>query len=463
MTVEERIRGRKIGIVGMARSGVAAALLADKLGGRPFVSDSGSAAALSDQLHKLKNANIPFETDGHSNYLLECDYIIISPGIPLTSDIAQRIRKKGLPIFSEIEFASWVCRGQIVAITGSNGKTTTTTLIGEIFKAAGWKTFVCGNIGLPFAEVATEVPSDGVAVVEVSNYQLETIADFKPQVAMILNLTEDHLERHGSFEEYKLAKYRITENQFSTDYLLLNWDDANTVSTEIKTSATQLFFSIEDADETASFVRGGWLYVRKDNREEQIIACDDILIPGPHNLQNAAAAATATSLLGVNAASISHVLRTFSGVEHRLERVDSVAGINFVNDSKATNVDSVCYALQSVNPPLYLIAGGREKGASYKPLIQYGKGKIKEIVVIGEAQEKLLQELGSEFHVRFADSLEKAVRHCFEKAYPGETVLLSPACASFDMFDNFEHRGRVFKTAIAELRNGKKNHKSTTI
>ncbi|MFH2049166.1 MAG: Mur ligase family protein, partial [bacterium] len=206
MTTQERIKERRIGIVGMARSGLAAALLAKKMGGVPFVSDNGRAELLKSQTEQLNKASIPFETDGHTDKLLECDYIIISPGIPLQSDIVKRINEAGLPIFSEIEFASWVCKGRIVAITGSNGKTTTTTLIGEIFKAAGFDTYVCGNIGLPFAEVVTEIPYDGIAVVEVSNFQLETISDFKPHIAMILNLSPDHLDRHGTFEAYKEAK-----------------------------------------------------------------------------------------------------------------------------------------------------------------------------------------------------------------------------------------------------------------
>lgn len=463
MTIEERIRDRRIGILGMARSGMAAALLAQEMGGRPFVSDSGSQAKLADQLHLLRKAGVPCETDGHSDHLLECDYIIISPGIPLTSEIALRIRNKGLPIFSEIEFASWVCRGKIVAVTGSNGKTTTTTLIGEILKAAGVPTFVCGNIGLPFAEVARDVPPDGVAVVEVSNFQLETIDDFKPTVAMILNLTEDHLDRHGSFEAYQKIKYRITENQSAGDYLILNCDDPHTDPDAIPTSASKLLFSINDDQGAAAFVRSRRLFLRQGDSEQEVIACDDILIPGPHNLQNAAAACLATSLLDVDAQIMKAALRAFGGVEHRLENVGSVAGISFINDSKATNVDSVRYALQSVTTSLYLIAGGRDKGASYAPLIEHGRGKIKGIVAIGEAREKILRELGREFPVSLAVSLEEAVQLCFEMAYPGETVLLSPACASFDMFDNFEQRGLAFKQAVKELKNGKKDHENSTI
>ena len=455
MTTQERIKERRIGIVGMARSGLAAALLAKKMGGVPFVSDNGRAERLKSQTEQLCKAGIPFETDGHTDKLLECDYIIISPGIPMQSEIVQKIHKTGLPVFSEIEFASWVCKGRIVAITGSNGKTTTTTLIGEIFKAAGFDTYVCGNIGLPFAEVVTEIPYDGIAVVEVSNFQLETISDFKPHIAMILNLSPDHLDRHGTFEAYKEAKYRITENQTESDYLILNQDDPGTNPDEIKTAAKVLTFSVNDNNESAAFMRDRKLCLIVDGMPEEVISCDDILIPGPHNLQNSAAAIVAANIFGISKNVLKMVLNTFPGVEHRLERLNSVAGINFINDSKATNVDSVCYALQSVDTPLYLIAGGRDKGSPYEPLIPYGKNKIKGIIAIGEAKEKLMNALGRNFPVQFAESMEEAVEICFDMAYPGETVLLSPACASFDMFENFEHRGRVFKTVVANLKNGK--------
>jgi len=457
MTVEERIKNRKIGIIGMARSGLAAALLAQEMGGQPFVTDSGRPELLVAPCEKLAAADIPYETGGHTDRILECDYVIISPGVPLTVDIVTRLQDRAIPIFSEIEFASWVCRGTIVAVTGSNGKTTTTTLIGEMLKAAGLETFVCGNIGRPFAEVAADVPRDGVAVVEVSNFQLETIADFRPHLAMILNISADHLDRHGTMAAYKQAKYRITENQSRSDYLVLNRDDSETDRDAITTNARRLLFTTADDNTTAAFVRDSALWSRLGDDEQQIIPVDDIMIPGPHNLQNAAAAVVAATIMGASPDVLQKTLSTFPGVEHRLERVGSVAGISFINDSKATNVDAVCFALQSVKPPVYLIAGGRDKGASYAPLLPHAAGKVKGIVAIGEAREKILNELGRDLNVQFADSLEEAVRKCFDLAFPGETVLLSPACASFDMFENFEHRGRAFKTAVAELKNGKKN------
>lgn len=463
MTVEEKIRGRRVGIIGMARSGQAAALLAKEMGGIPFVTDAGRRDKLAAAVMQLEKSGIPYETDAHTDRILDSDYVVISPGIPLTAAIARNVQARGIPIFSEIEFASWFCRGRIVGITGSNGKTTTTTLTGEVFKAAGFDTFVCGNIGRPFAEVASSVSDKGVAVVEVSNFQLETIADFQPNVAAILNITPDHLDRHGTMEEYKKTKYRITENQTRDDVLVTNLDDRVTSTEAIRTEATRMYFTAAQSPKAAAFVRGGSLWFRYEGREREVIPVREILIPGPHNLQNAAAAVAMALPFGIEPQVLRDVLSTFPGVEHRLERVKSVAGVSFVNDSKATNVDSVCFALQSIDTPIYLILGGRDKGAPYEPIARIARGKVKGIVAIGEAKDKIFRELGQLFPVQFASSMEEAVHKCFEQARPGETVLLSPACASFDMFDNYEHRGKVFKAAVADLKNGKKTHNAVVI
>ena len=460
MTVQERIQGRKIGVIGMARSGIAAALLARELGGEPFVSDSASKEHLRDRLEQLRQAGLEFETGAHSDRLLESDYVILSPGVPPQVEIVKKIEARGIPIFSEIEFASWVCRGRIVGVTGSNGKTTTTTLLGAILEAAKLDTFVCGNIGLPFAQVADKVHAEAVAVVEISTFQLERIADLHPQVALILNLSPDHLDRHGTYEAYRRLKYRITENQTAEDCLILNLEDEDTVRDDPSTAAEKMYFCTRDYSRAAAFVRDGILWIRTDGREKAVLPTDQIGIPGPHNLQNSAAAAVAAGRLGVSADVMAEVLRTFPGVEHRLEKVDRVAGIDFVNDSKATNVDSVCYALRSIDGPIYLIAGGRGKGSSYEPIARYGRDKIKGLLLIGEARDQIFAELGKTFSTQFADSLEDAVRRAFDLAHPGDTVLLSPGCASFDMFQDFEHRGRAFKQAVNALKNGNRTHET---
>ncbi len=455
MTIEERIKGRKIGVIGMARSGMSAARLALEGGGLPFVSDSGSEDKLKVQCDELRNLGVPFETGGHTSKLLESDYLVVSPGVPTTADVLTRARQKGVPVFSELEFASWHCKARMVAVTGSNGKTTTTTLIGEILTAAGFDTHVCGNIGRPLAEVVERTTADSIAVVEVSSFQLETIADFKPFVATVLNLTPDHIDRHGSFEEYKKAKYRVTENQTDKDVLILNRDDRETIADNPTTRARRIFFSAVSRTDCETWVEEGSLCTRINGDKVPVIKTDEIAIKGPHNLQNAATAVAVASQFGVEPETMARVLKNFPGVEHRLETVGMVAGVEFVNDSKATNVDSVCYALRSMTRPTYLILGGRDKEGDFRPLVETGRDRIKSIVAIGECKEKIFGVLGKAFPTQFADSLEDAVNLCFDLALPGETVLLSPGCASFDQFDSFEHRGRAFKTAVASLKNGK--------
>jgi len=460
MTVEERIKERTIGVIGMGRSGLATASLATAFGGVPFVSDAAPADKLAAAVAHLKQEGIAYETDRHSDRLLKSDYIVVSPGVPPTIDILQAAQARGIPIFSEIEFASWVCRGRIIGVTGSNGKTTTTTLIGELLSAAGRDTFVCGNIGLPFAQVADKIGPDAVAVVEVSTFQLERIADFAPHVAMILNLSPDHLDRHGSFEAYKSLKYRITENQTNNDYLILNAQDREIMGDNVTSGARKIYFSAEGVVEQGAYVRQGELCMAHGGRGLRIIAAREIRIPGPHNLQNAAAAVAAAALFDVDPEIMARVLRTFPGVEHRLESVARVAGIEFINDSKATNVDSVCYALRSIDSPIHLIAGGRDKGAPYQPLAALGRGRIAGVVLIGEAKEKMYDTLGRHFPTQFADSLEEAVKISFAQARPGDTVLLSPGCASFDMFNNFEQRGKRFKEAVADLKRDRKENET---
>jgi len=455
MTLGLKIKGRRIGVIGMARSGVAAALLARRFEGIPFVSDAAPETKLVEATSTLRKNGIQFETNGHTDRLLKCDYIIISPGVPSNIPIIREAEQRGIPLFSEIEIASWVCQGAICAITGSNGKTTTTTLIGEIINAGGIRGIVCGNIGKPFAEVADKLSPDDVAVVEVSSYQLERIEEFRPKVALILNVTPDHLDRYADFEHYKRTKYRIAENQEHEDNLILNADDAETQANDIKTKAQKRFFTANADKKSLAYVENGEIVLNNSGGPFRILSISEILIPGPHNLQNALAAVCAAHCLRVEPKAMASVLRHFRGVEHRLEPVGRVAGITFVNDSKATNVDSVCWALKSFDRPLYLIAGGRHKGSSYQPIAKYGRGKIKGIVAIGEAKEIIFDDLGHDFPVQFADTLESAVQTVFELAIPGDIVLLSPGCASFDMFDNFEHRGQVFKRAVASLKNGK--------
>jgi UDP-N-acetylmuramoylalanine--D-glutamate ligase len=453
MTVRERAKNRLVGIIGMARSGMAAARLIQQLGGRPFVSDVKLGDRLTAETDELKKYNIDFETGGHSDRLLESDFVILSPGVPRTIKIVKQLSESGIPVFSEIEVASWFCRGGIIAVTGSNGKTTTTSLVGAILDKAGIENVVCGNIGVPFSDKVLGISKQGYVVLEVSSFQLELIEDFAPHVAMILNITPDHLDRYDDFDGYKQAKYRITENQKASDYLILNADDSVIDRNRIETGAQKVYFSTSRLMPTGVFKRGKSLVGIVREKEIPLIDTEQIRIPGLHNLQNAAAASLAALQLDIEPGPIADALREFPGVEHRLEDVGKVAGIRFVNDSKATNVDSVCHALRAFEAPLHLIAGGRDKGGDFEPVIPCGKGKIKEVILIGEAREKMFNALGKAFPVQFADSMEEAVKKAFEEASPGEIVLLSPACASFDMYDNFEQRGKDFKEAVRSLKN----------
>lgn len=455
MTLEQKIKGRRVGVIGMARSGLAAAQMIKKLEGTVFVSDSAGESSLAEATGTLRKYGIPFETNGHTDKLLKNDFLVVSPGVPGNIPIIKEAMEKGIPLFSEIELASWVCQGAICAITGSNGKTTTTTLIGEILNAGGVKAEVCGNIGQPFADVALQISPEGVAVVEVSSYQLERIEQFSPKVSLISNITPDHLDRYDDFNHYRKTKYRIAENQGPSDTLILNADDPETKPDDIKTKAQKKFFTVKSDKSAMAYVEKGEVYLNNSGGPYHIMSALEILIPGPHNLQNSLSAVCAAHCFDISPKAMASVLRHFRGVEHRLESVGRVAGISFINDSKATNVDSVVWALRSFDRPLYLIAGGRHKGSSYKPIAAVGRGKIKGIVAIGEAKDIIFDDLGHDFPVQFADTLEDAVQTAFELAIPGDLVLLSPGCASFDMFDNFEHRGKVFKKAVASLKNGK--------
>lgn len=456
----DRLSGRKVGIIGMARSGLAAAELVHQLDGQPFVSDILPEDKLHEAIARLERNQILFECGGHSDRLLDMDYMVISPGVPSNLEIILKISEVGIPVFSEIELAYWVCRGQILAVTGSNGKTTTASLLGEICQASGRPTVVAGNIGRPFAEVTRAVPDDGLVVLEVSSFQLERIEQFTPQIGILLNLTPDHLDRYDSFNGYCNAKYRLFENQESHQFAILNADDRESRRRKFNYRSRQLYFALNEENlpgQSAEGVllRGGTLLGRLAGKEFEIIAADKVSIPGEHNLANAAAAAAAALAIEISPEVIANAVQGFKGVEHRLEQVATVGGIDFVNDSKGTNVDSVLVALKSIPGKINLIAGGRDKGGDFTRLLVAAKDKVENIVVLGEASEKIFEQLGRHIPIVMARSMADAVDKAFELSHPGFTVLLSPGCASFDMYKNFEERGRDFKNLVRKMKNGK--------
>jgi len=431
-------------VVGMARSGIAAARLLKSRGASVFVTDSGK----SDASGELDRLGIPWEAGQHSvERFLQADEIVVSPGVPLNIPPLASARDKGVPVISELELASRYLQGEIIGITGSNGKTTTTTLVGAILKQAGKTVQVGGNIGAAMCGLVDTSTPNTINVIEVSSFQLDAIVKFRPNVAALLNVTPDHLDRYADFAAYRLSKFRIFENQQETDIAVLNRDDTNVFPPPEGLRAAQHLFSRTDGVAHGAFRFGGMLYVNG----RAVMSASDVLLRGEHNIENVLASLAITSKYSVPGATLARVIGEFQGVEHRIEFVASVSGIGFFNDSKATNVDSAIKAVASFERNIILILGGRDKGASYDPLVKAMRGKVKLIVLIGEAADKIAAAVGTRFPMTRANSLDEAVKQSQSLGQPGDVVLLSPACASFDMFENYEHRGRTFKKAVQEL------------
>jgi len=440
------LKNKKITIIGAGRSGIASAMVAVSLGALPFVSDNGDY--IEETASRLKNAGIEFEFGSHSHRIYDCDLLIVSPGVPSDSETIRAARTKGLTVWPEVELAYRICKGAIIGVTGSNGKTTTTTLIGEILRRAGKEVRVCGNIGNPFIDSAADLSSNGFAVVELSSFQLEIIDKFRPRVAVFLNITPDHLDRHGDFDTYFAAKTRIFENQKPDDFAVVNYDDEKLRALERRIGSKIKWFSTSrELPDGVTGRPGGEI----DAFGDRVIGSDELKIKGVHNLSNACAAAAAVLSVGAKAQNVAETLRIFPGVEHRLEPVRLIGGVSFINDSKGTNVDSVRWALMAVSAPVILIAGGKDKDGDFSALNALIAVKTKAVILIGRAAAKISKEWGHLTECRYASDMEEAVNMAFAIASVGDTVLLSPGCASFDMYDNFEHRGRVFKAAVAKL------------
>ncbi len=441
------LKGKRVAVIGAGRTGVATAKAVKSFGGIPFVSDSDEAMSTGagPQLSELE---IEAEFGQHTDRIFESDLMIISPGVPSGSKVVTQAKERDITVWPEIELAFRLCRGKIVGVTGSNGKTTTVTLIGAILKKAGKEVYVCGNIGHPFIAVAGDMSESGIAVVELSSFQLELIDKFRPDVAVFLNLTPDHLDRHGDLGAYLAAKMRIFENQSPDDVAVVNYDDEILRENCRSLKAVARWFSVTEkldtgvcADPDGDFMLNG----------KSIMSSADLKIRGIHNLSNGCAAAGAVSALEIDADNIIDVLKAFPGVEHRLEPVRLIGGVSFINDSKGTNVDSVRWALMAVSAPVILIAGGKDKDSDFTTLNDLVREKVKCAVLIGQAAQKILKAWGEATECKLAETMRSAVRTAFDCAEPGDTILLSPACASFDMFDNFEHRGRVFKEMVNEM------------
>ncbi|MEO6334919.1 MAG: UDP-N-acetylmuramoyl-L-alanine--D-glutamate ligase [Pyrinomonadaceae bacterium] len=452
--------GRKTLVLGAGKSGVASAGFLAERGAVVALHDRKPVEEWSDAARSLKGKNVGLISDDLPSWLLDqIDLVVISPGIPTNTIPARYVDRKDGEVIGEIELAYRFMKGRIVGITGSNGKTTTTTLIGELLKNAGIETQVGGNIGTPLLSLAEASTDETWTVAELSSFQLETIKDFRANVALCLNVTPNHLDRYDSFADYAAAKHRIFLNQTPADVAVLSADDAVTSTWEKGLRANVVFFSIKRELEEGLFLRGSELVCRANAKEKVLTTRNEIFLRGLHNVENVLAGFAAGLACGADPQSMRETVANFKGVEHRIEFVDEIEGVKFYNDSKATSVDATSKALEALSEEqgrTVLILGGRGKNAPYEPLIGLIERSVRAIVVIGEDAENIEAQLRGHADMIRAASMEEAVKKGFEIANAGDSVLLAPACASFDMFKSFEERGKVFKKAVGEMRNSER-------
>ncbi|MGA8873195.1 MAG: UDP-N-acetylmuramoyl-L-alanine--D-glutamate ligase [Candidatus Acidiferrales bacterium] len=443
--------GKRVLVVGLARTGIATALFAAGYGAMVRATDEKSEGELGEAAERLRTAGVQLEFGGHSEAtFLDQDLIVLSPGVPVKLAPVALARSRGVTVWSEIELAWRFLRGKLVAITGSNGKTTTTSLVAHILKTAGIQTFVGGNIGVPLLSLVESTMDSSVTVAEISSFQLEAIEAFRPEIGVLLNLTPDHLDRHASFEEYAEAKMRMFANQLDRDCAVLNADDPE-VTRRMPSRQQVFWFSREKRVAAGAFLRDGQIIFRHEGSEVALAQRDQISLRGEHNVENVLAACAAAYLAGATPAAIASGVKTFRGVEHRLEFVAEVGGVKFYNDSKATNVDAALKAIEAFSEPLIVILGGKDKGSPYTPLAEPLRQRARLAILIGAAAEKIGADLSDAVETAHVGTLDRAVQLASERARPGDVVLLAPACSSFDQFENYEERGRRFKELVARL------------
>jgi UDP-N-acetylmuramoylalanine--D-glutamate ligase len=442
------LNNKRVLVVGLGKSGVASALFLKAHGARVTVSDTKSGDELRNEIPLLLDHGITVETGGHGERTFRGqELIVLSPGVPVDAPPVVQARTLGGVVIGEVELAAQFLPGPIVAITGSNGKTTTTTLTGEIMTASGFSTLVGGNIGTPAISLADRATRETVIVLEVSSFQLETIQTFRPKLAVVLNVTPDHLDRHRTFEVYVDAKARIFENQQRGDLAVLNADDPTCVTMSSRTRARVFWFSRHKEVDRGAWVRQGSILFRDGAQQREIMQVSEITLKGAHNLENVLAAVCAGALMGCAPEKIRQAVRSFKAVEHRLEFVATIRGVDYYNDSKATNVDATIKALESFPANIHLILGGKDKGSDYSVLNDLLRERVKRVYTIGAAAGKIESQIKN-VEVVHAETLENALRKANAVAQPGDVVLLAPACASFDQFKNYEQRGQVFKEIV---------------
>jgi len=450
------MNNRKALVLGMARSGIAVSKLLVLKGAQVLICDRKTEAEFAGALDELKIPGISWHLgEDPQNLLSQVDLMVISPGVPVDHPAVIKAKEMGVEVIGELECAYRESNGLLLAVTGTNGKTTTCTLLGEIFKNAGRRVSVVGNIGAPYSAAVPDMKAGDVTVCEVSSFQMETTRDFHPAISAVLNISEDHLNRHGTMENYIALKERIFENSGENDFVVLNWDDEVTRDMARRAKCGVLWFSTKQAVENGAYAADGNVVFVSNGTAKVVCAADEIYIPGEHNLKNALAATAMAMASGVPAPVVRHTLKTFKGVEHRIEFVREISGVRFINDSKGTNADSTIQAIRAMKRPTVIILGGYDKHSDFLPMCREMAGSmVKKCVLIGDTAkqfEDTLKAAGISDYVMAGYDFDAAINTAFEMAGDGWNVLLSPACASFDMFADYEARGRIFKEKVCAL------------
>ena len=448
---EIELKNKNVIVIGLGKSGCGAAKLAHYLKANVFVSDQKNGIELEKNLSMMKSIGVDGEIEGHSEKIFDADLWVISPGVPQNAPIIVKAKERNIPIVGEIEFSSWFTSAPILAITGSNGKTTTAHALTEMCKTKETHGVLAGNVGIPFSEKVLEdlKASDPkrIFILEISSFQMEFILHFKPLISLFLNITPDHLDRYETMEEYESAKLQMIQNQSSDDMIVFNADDPCFENRFDEYPSTIIPFSLYKKENVIFSVNQSKIYTQENDK---LIYLNEIALPGKHNLSNLLAAATVAHFMQIPNKHIEKIMATFTGVPHRLEPVVTLQGVDYVNDSKATNIDSVKVALDSFNKSIILILGGQYKGGNFEKLLPHANN-IKAVLAYGQAHQTIETALGDAVRLYIFDNLKDAVSKSQSLASPGDIVLLSPGCASFDQFDNFEHRGDLFKQWVSQL------------
>lgn len=445
---------KKVLVLGAGISGISVACILQQLGARVTLSDAKTEEKIDKDLSALKAAGVMLELGNQNEDLLDgIDYLVLSPGISIYIPLVAAAQNRGITVVSEVEVAYRLSSAPMVAITGTNGKTTTTTLVGEILKTTGCPVVVGGNIGAALSEQTLESAEKGFVVAEISSFQLEGVIKFRPHIAAILNLTPDHLDRHRSMAVYKEMKERVFVNQLADDFIILNYDDVAVRGMAERAPSKVVYFSRQQELDSGIFVKDGTIRLRWDGKIIDICSVDAIKIKGGHNVENALAACAIGYFAGAQPEAMAEILKTFPGVEHRIEPVTEIAGVPYYNDSKATNPESSIKALEAFDGHIILLAGGRDKNTDLTEFMQLAKEKVDHLILLGEAQERFAEAAASNGvkNIHNAASFDEAVSLAHKLAKPPQVVLLSPACASYDMFNNYEERGTVFKELVRRL------------